>query len=83
MVKIVAAAIIQDGKLYTLPSPARHHDLISLIYGEIGRRVDGRQGFVTEDGTFVDREEARRIVVKNGQCPTPCHCRELFSEDLW
>lgn len=76
---IVAAAIEQGGIVFSLPRPARHHDIILTLPS----RIRGRQGFVTDAGRFVDRWEARGIAVASGQVVMPMHATLLFSEDLW
>ena len=83
--RIVAAAIMQRGKLYTLPAPARHPDIIRVIYAETGRPVNGDQGFVTNTGRFVGRKQAWRIANEAGQKIAPIACAPglLFSEHLW
>lgn len=81
---IVAAAIKQGGIVYSVPRPGRHHHVIKhMVDCGIEPPIFGEQGFLTEDGTFVDREEARRIAIEAGQVVNPDHPRELFSEDLW
>ena len=43
------------------------------------------QGFVTHDGTFLNRYDAMQHAIACGQLP-PCadkECKELYSEDLW
>lgn len=82
---IVAAAIMHRGKLYTLPPPFRHHDIIRVIYERTGRPADGDQGFVTDAGRFVGREQAWRIANEAGQEIAAIACAPgiLFSEHLW
>lgn len=41
------------------------------------------QGFVTQDGRFVDRREAKRIAYRAGQLIRETHPTDLFSEDVW
>lgn len=82
---IVAAAIQRNGLVFTLPQPARHHDIIHAM-GEAGLAapINGAQGFLTSNGNFVDRELAGRIARMMGQIKRlRFHERELFSEDLW
>lgn len=88
---IATAAIRRnsDGKIFTLPRPARHHSLIAMMIkaGEqrpIGQEPRYTQGFVTDDGNFVNRDEAKEIAlaanqVKNGKTIS----KTLTSEDLW
>lgn len=67
--KVKAAAILEDGEVYTLPQPARHSDIIRHI-----KKVKGDspfkmhiQGFVLDDGRFVHRGKAARIALNSGQ----------------
>jgi hypothetical protein len=60
MEKIESAAIRLDGRVWSQPKPARHHDVIAFILKSVlGLHfVQGEQGFVTDTGRFVDRKEA-------------------------
>ena len=80
---IVAAAIEQDGKVYTLPQPARHHNLIALIITETGKMVDGVQGFVDDQGNFMNRVDAAQHVIGCGQLKRVPRPPNLYTEDLW
>lgn len=83
--RIVAAALIAGGVICFTPAPGRHHHVIhALAKNRAGEMSHGDQGFVTNTGRFVDREEglaiaksAGQIIKKNG------NERELYSEDLW
>ena len=44
---------------------------------------DEEQGFILQDETFVDREEAGRIALKAGQISKLNWGVQLYSEDLW
>jgi len=79
---IKESAIVQNGVVYT---GRRHHDVIRKIVETTGiRPVTGEQGFVTDDGRFVSREEAAKIALSCGQIQKlTFHSRELFSEDLY
>lgn len=88
---ITAAAILMDGVVISAPPPARHHDLILGTATVDDRRetiarprlIRGLQGFLTDRGRFIERNEARQIAVASGQCANPRHPELLFSEDLW
>ena len=43
------------------------------------------QGFLTHDGTFLNRHDAMNEAIKCGQLPPEAkeQCAELYSEDLW
>ncbi len=83
---IVAVAIRQDGSTFTLPRPARHHQVIYdmvVLFG-LTPPIKGEQGFITDEGTFVDRVTAKDIARSHGQLlPRASHLPELFSEDVW
>lgn len=92
--KIVAAAIVQYGQIYSLPAPARHHDVISYISrnvsgfrdenGKILKPVNGIQGFIDLFGNFLTREEAAIITLRTGQIEKLEYSKDkLFSEDLF
>lgn len=87
---IVAAAIIYDGVVWTLPRPARHHHIIKAHFEVTQKTGSGKQGFVDEEGIFHDRHEAMAMAIICEQ-PVRVHPesrplsreRQLFSEDLW
>lgn len=83
--KITHVAIIYDNITYGLPAPNRHHDVIRQIGGIYGPH---EEGFILEDGSFVNREQAYQIAKESGQLkriisPTNYNGPELYSEDLW
>lgn len=80
---ILQAAIQQDGQIYTLPRPNRHHHIIHGPMTGIYQRSASVQGFLTSAGEFVNREEAARLVLKSGQIKELAHPPFLYSEDLW
>lgn len=86
---ITHVAIQYNGKIYSLEKPARHHDVIRMIAKENGVGVKGSdtQGFLTSDGTFLNRRDAFKLASTNGQMlprgPNEYNGGELFSEDLW
>jgi len=77
---------LKDGKkVYSLPAPNRHHDVIGMIGGTHGQEV---QGFLDANGVFLNRKQAFVVAQMTGQLnrrPGPGHYQgpELFSEDLW
>jgi len=76
---IVWAAIRKDGKIFT----ACRHGRIIQKYGRFappGFFIGAEQGFVTEGGEFVNRQEAARIAFECGQIKQPK--KRLFSEDV-
>lgn len=57
--------------------PARHHNLMHELADWLGRPLkhsEYEQGFLANNGDFVDRHHAARLCGRTGQ---------LFSEDLW
>ena len=84
MITIEKAAIQYQEKVYT---GWRHAQIGQdmLKAGVCKRPYPGgpAQGFVTSEGKFVDREEARKIAEAAGQGQLPLRRLELFSEDLW
>ena len=87
---IVAAAIRQGEKVYALPAPARHHDIIHYLHRiGVGYNHDpDDQGFIDSNHGYVRRAPALAIVrheeqpLRDGK-QKPDHERLLFSEDLW
>lgn len=94
---IERAAIKLGMKIFDVPRPGRHHDVIALMRKRGHDLVSigsGRQGFTTSTGRFVDREEALKIAEAASQL-LPEHTAEdgvvyrrkvtgrLFSEDIF
>lgn len=61
---IVASAVkTADGRVWSSPKPGRHGDVFDLIEKEIGEHwvayvADREEGFLTNEGAFLDRREA-------------------------
>jgi hypothetical protein len=71
---IMAACLMQDGIILTLPPPARH---FSLGY-------NGEMGYITSKGRFVNRKKAKIIARKYmSQFVESGETKELYTEDLW
>lgn len=83
--RIVAAAIFQDGNVWSVPPPGRHHDVFAhMRKSGIENKPGATQGFVTSTGRFVTRTRAMLIATKAEQIikkTGPSHL--LFSEDVW
>lgn len=80
---ITHVAIKYDGKVYSLPNPYRHHDVIRLIGGIAGPDI---QGFLTSSGEFLNRRQAYTYAQEHNQLkrrPGGYNGNQLFSEDLW
>jgi len=87
---ITHVAIKYDGKIYSLPSPNRHHHIIRMIAKENGVGIKGPdvQGFLDHEGNFLDRRQAYIHAKECNQVlrkvdPTVYDGSSLFSEDLW
>lgn len=84
--QVVGVAIkAQDGTIYSLPPPNRHHNIIRLMT-EAGRsKLDMReQGFILSDHTYATREKAKIVAIAAKQLlPRASKSKELFSECIW
>lgn len=83
-----AAIRTNEGQVFAVDPPGRHHDVIRVIRESgYGGPVGGdRQGFVLSNGRFVMRKAALRVAIKAGQVQLDkCHAPGvgLFSEDVW
>ena len=83
--KIVAAAILVDGYLWT---GERHFELIQKAAEKDGVPIpikQDQQGFWTDDGRFVSRSTALKIALLHGQVKEEDLITKgkLLSEDLW
>jgi hypothetical protein len=84
---IVRAALQYNGTVYSLPAPARHHNVMQRMFADnmpSEAMALQNQGFVTSTGRYVDRYEGFRIAKAAGQLwrsPTPPDM--LTSEDVW
>ncbi len=88
MKAIVAVAFLLNGnEIITMPKPARHYHLVRWLgenkkeWPEIRKSGSYEQGFLDEDGLFLNRSEAARRAYSIGQIISEVD--ELFSEDLW
>jgi hypothetical protein len=75
---IVASAIKKDGVVYT---GLRHNNILCDRSRPFGFLKFGIQGFVTDTGEFLDRQQAACHAFECGQ--VDCIQKTLFSEDLW
>lgn len=76
---ITESAIIKEGIIYT---GRRHHNIIN---DNVKQFFNGcEQGFITDTGEFVSREEALKIAIECNQIIKKCGNSEvLYSEDVW
>lgn len=86
---ITHVAIRFQGKVYSLPKPNRHHDVIRMIVETQGvSHVDARdedQGFLDADGRYLTRRQALYNAQVNNQLKPnePIRMGQLFSENVW
>lgn len=83
--QITHVAIKYANKVFSLPAPNRHHDVIRMIGGVSGPDV---QGFLDANGVFLNRKQAFEVATQTGQIKRPntpgtYQGPQLFSEDLW
>lgn len=85
--RIVSAALCEtSGLIYSLPAPARHHNVMHALHKVMDGSVQHiEQGFLTNTGRFVTREQAHAIASAAGQIIRRCGGDEhaLYSENLW
>ena len=86
--RIMAAAIKVGVYIYTIPPPARHHDISIMMYREGVLpllSLIAEQGFITYHGTFLSRKAAFIIARAAGQILQDSEIinAELYSENLW
>lgn len=87
MSAVIFPCLTQTGEIYkqTMLLAPRHSQCFSraatsrLHYD----KTKVRQGFWTDKGRFLDRVEAKRLALANGQLQTDNGAAELYSEDLW
>ena len=90
MERIAKAAILKDGVIFTpVKENGRHNDIFRALYdAKFPAPHDGVQGFTTDAGRFVTREEAVSIAGKAGQIlagreGVVVRSGRLYSEDVW
>ena len=85
---IEGVAIKRDGKLYIMPRPNRHADIVFKVVSEgtltypIG---DNEQGFYISGNVFVNRQDAYVHALLCGQIEQghTLYQDRLSSEDVW
>jgi len=82
---ITHVAIAYKGKIYSLPAPNRHHNLIRMMGGMGGPH---EEGFLDDKGRFFGRIAAMELAKDSGQLrrrPGEKYYQgpALYSEDLW
>lgn len=81
--RIVAVAFTDGNVTLSAERPKRHFHIVHAFGGELENWHTWRQGFLTDDGKFVGREEAAKIALASGQCAKLYAPPDLYSEDLW
>ena len=87
---ITHVAIKFKDRVYALPRPDRHHDVIRMIAQLNGVGIDGPdiQGFLDDKENFLDRRQAYIHAKEANQVlrkvdPGMYDGSVLYSEDLW
>jgi hypothetical protein len=76
---IQKAAIRRYEIIYSVDRPGRHQQVFEAMFP-----VDNsEQGFLTNTGRFVGREEAGHIALASGQIAALKWPPRLYTEDLW
>lgn len=87
MLTVDKAAIKDDsGTVWSIPRPARHHNIISFMRNNFykGPVSGNHQGFILSDGTFATREEALVVALAANQVKNDKIIGgTLTSEDMW
>lgn len=80
--------VLRPQKMFDIPCH-RHADAFYIVSQflkpEEIDKTKTEQGFLTQDGTFLNRYKAMDEAIASNQLP-PCAkeaCKELYSEDLW
>ena len=82
--QVVAVAIRANGLIVSKPAPARHCHVLNAMPEKMARATKpSDQGFLSDTGIFLSREDALTVARNAGQLKKPTHHKELFSEDLW
>lgn len=84
---IAGVACIYNDRIYSLPAPYRHSDVIRAIklHNPTMKMFKGDQGFVDHKGFFLTRRQGFDLVIGTEYYinPTPHISKHLFSEDVW
>ena len=71
-----------EGSVISLPEPSRHYHIFGMLMDD-ELKVYYEEGFLLENGEFVDRKEAAKIAIKSGQAGHLAIPNNLSSIDLW
>ena len=83
----IKSAAIKDkkGDIYSLPIPATHSDILSVIIKRDRELPNGiKCGYLLSDGSFAGRKRAMKVAKKSGQLLVPnTDAVDLYSSDVW
>lgn len=76
-----------DELILSMPRPCRHHHILHMIVA-LGLKDSFRvqpedQGFLTDDGQFLNRIDGAAYAIEKGQIEKLQWGYQLYSEDLW
>lgn len=71
-----------EGSVISLPEPSRHYHIFGMLMDD-ELKVYYEEGFLLENGEFVDRKEAAKIAIESGQAEGLISPPRLTSKDLW
>lgn len=82
---IVAVACRLGDLTISMPSPARHGEVLWAMDAAGLTPALADQGFLDHRGLYLGRRTAKIVAAQFGQISVDCHNGhpELFSEDLW
>jgi hypothetical protein len=82
--KIIGVAIKHGGVTYSLPRPKRHSDVVAHVIAAVGEEPpQDSRGFITNTGRYLNRVDAKKLALRNGQLANDTPSHGLFSQDLW
>lgn len=82
------AVKLANGTIYSMPRPNRHHNVIRHMSQDKVDYKNNKEGFLDDQGNFLDRYEAYNLAVSTGQINRRkgeqfYQGPELYSEDIW
>ena len=82
--QIVGVAVQYQDLIFFLPKPNRHPHILHKMH-EMGLPASAQreQGFILDDGSYLDRETSGKLALQNGQITNMISPPWLTSEDLW
>ena len=71
-------------EIHVLMRPNRHHNIFWDYYAKNKKKLmDGGQGFWLDTGEYINRKDAAKLALANGQASNLIAPPNLYSEDLW